>query len=151
MGFRRRQVITAALTANALRPLPGFEMGPLSFFAGWLTSDLAPHLLAVTTADAVTHATRSRRDPVGLLQAGTSAAALAYMVKQSHDVKVRAEDSLTEALGVDYVEQLDEKPTPADLAVPWRRLVYPFRMRDRRGPVGRGVCYNRGSRSRCPL
>jgi acetyl esterase/lipase len=142
MGFRRRQVITAALTANALRPLPGFEMGPLAFFAGWLTSDLAPHLLAVTAADAGTHVTRSRRDPVGLLLAGTSAAALAYMIKQSHDVKVQAEDSLAEGLGVDYVEQLDEKPTPADLAVPWRRLVYPFRMRDRRVRVERDVVYN---------
>ncbi len=142
MGFRRRQVITAALTANALRPLPGFEMGPLAFFAGWLTSDLAPHLLALTAADAGTHATRRHRDPVGLLLAGTSAAALAYMIKQSHDVKVRAEDSLTEGLGVDYVEQLDEKPTPADLAVPWRRIVYPFRMRDRRVRVERNVVYN---------
>jgi acetyl esterase/lipase len=142
MGFRRRQVITAALTANALRPLPGFEMGPVSFFAGWLTSDLAPHLLALTAADAGTHATRSRRDPVGLLLAGTSAAALAYLIKQSHDVRVRAEDSLAEGLGVDYVEQLDEKPTPADLAVPWRRLVYPFRMRDQRVRVERNVVYN---------
>lgn len=142
MGFRRRQVITAALTANAIRPLPSFELGPLSFFAGWLTSDLAPHLLALTAADAGTHATRSRRDPVGLILAGASAAGQAYLIKQSHDVRVRAEDALTEGLGVDYVEQLDEKPTPADLAVPWRRLVYPFRMRDQRVRVERNVVYN---------
>ena len=31
MGFRRRQVITAALTANAIRPLSGFELGPPAF------------------------------------------------------------------------------------------------------------------------
>ena len=117
MGFRRRQVITAALTANALRPLPGFEMGPLSFFSGWLTSDLAPHLLALTAADAGTHSPSRRRDPVGLLLAGTSAAATGLPDQaEPRKVKVQAEDSLTEGLGVDYVEQLDEKPTPADLA-----------------------------------
>ncbi len=37
MGFLRRQAVTAALTANALRPLPGFEVGIPAFFAGWLT------------------------------------------------------------------------------------------------------------------
>ena len=47
MGFRRRQVITAALTANAIRPLPSYELGPLAFFSGWLTNELAPHLMAL--------------------------------------------------------------------------------------------------------
>lgn len=142
MGFLRRQVITAALTANAIRPLPGFELGPAAFAAGWLTSDLAPHLLALTAADAATHATGRRRDPAGLMIAGASAAGLAYLIKQSRNVRVRAEDALVEGLGVDYVEQLDAKPTPADLAVPWRRLVYPFRMRDRRVRVEKDVVYN---------
>ena len=142
MGFLRRQVITAALTANAIRPLPGFDLGVPSFAAGWLTGELAPHLLALTAADAATHATGRRRDPAGLLLAGASAAGLAYLIKQSRDVQARAEESLVEGLGIDYLEQLDAKPTPAELATPWRRLVNPFRMREPRVRVEKNVPYN---------
>ena len=127
MSFRRRQAITAALTANALRPLPG-ELGVTSFFAGWLTSELAPHVLALTAADAAVNAAGRRRDPVALALAGASAAGLGYLVWQSRAVRERVEEALTEGLGLDYVEQLDEKPTPADLVVPWRSLVNPFRV-----------------------
>ncbi len=142
MGFRRRQVITAALTANAIRPVPGFEVGIPAFFAGWLTSELAPHVLAVTAADAATHARGRRRDPVGLALAGLSAAGLAFLVDQARRVRTNAEEALTEALGADYVEQLDAAPTPADLAVPWRKLVYPFRMRSKQVRVERNIAYN---------
>ena len=134
MSFRRRQLITAALTANAVRPLPGFGVGVPSFFAGWLTGELAPHVLALTAADAAVHSTGRRRDPVGLALAGASAAGLGYLVWQSRAVRDRVEDALTEGLGLDYVEQLDAKPTPAELATPWRSLVNPFRTL-RKGPV----------------
>jgi len=127
MSFRRRQAITAALTANAIRPAPGFGIGVPAFFAGWLTGELAPHVLALTAADAAAHSVGRRRDPVGLALAGASLAGLGYLVWQSRAVKDRVEDALTEGLGIDYVEQLDAAPTPADLATPWRTLVNPFR------------------------
>jgi acetyl esterase/lipase len=142
MGFLRRQVVTAALTANAIRPLPGFRVGIPAFFAGWLTGELAPQVLALTVADAATHTSRQRRDPLALALAGVSAAGLAFLVKQARDVQREAESALTDALGVDYVEQLDAAPTPADLAVPWRKLVYPFRMRSREIRVERNIAYN---------
>ncbi len=142
MGFRRRQVVIAALTANAIRPLPGFRVGIPSFFAGWLTGELAPQVLAITAADAVTHASRRRRDPLGLALAGASAAGLAYLVNQSRRAGADVERSLAEGVGVDYVEQLDHAPTPADLAVPWRKLVYPFRMRSADVRVERNIAYN---------
>ncbi len=142
MGFRRRQVITAALTANAIRPLPTYELGPLAFFSGWLTNELAPHLLAVTAADAVTHSTRRRRDPAGLVLAGASAAGLAFLIRQARKVQEQVEESLAEGLGVDYLDQLETKPTPADLATPWRRLVMPFRMREPRVRLIRNVSFN---------
>ncbi|WP_134739010.1 alpha/beta hydrolase [Nocardioides sp. 503] len=142
MGFRRRQVVTAALTANAIRPVPGFQVGIPAFFAGWLTGELAPHVLALTAADALTHARGRRRDPMGLALAGLSAAGLAFLVGQARRVREVAEDSLTEALGAEYVEQLDAAPTPADLAVPWRSLVYPFRMRSAQVRVERDIAYN---------
>jgi acetyl esterase/lipase len=134
MSFRRRQLITAALTANAVRPLPGFGIGVPSFFAGWLTGELAPQVLALTAADAAVHSTGRRRDPVGLALAGASAAGLGYLVWQSRAVRDRVEEALTEGLGLDYVEQLDAKPTPAELAIPWRSLVNPFRTL-RKAPV----------------
>jgi acetyl esterase/lipase len=129
MGFVRRQVVTAALTANAIRPLPGFRAGIPAFFAGWLTGELAPHLLGLTAADAAAHATARRRDWRGLALAGLSSAGLAYLVVQSRRAVTDAEDALVEVLGVDYVEQLDARPTPAELAVPWRRLANPFAFR----------------------
>ncbi|KRB75816.1 alpha/beta hydrolase [Nocardioides sp. Root190] len=129
MGFVRRQVVTAALTANAIRPIPGFRAGIPAFFAGWLTGELAPHLLGLTAADAAAHATGRRRDWRGLALAGASAAGLAHLVNQSRRAVTEAEDALVEGLGVDYVEQLDAKPTPAELATPWRRLANPFAFR----------------------
>jgi acetyl esterase/lipase len=138
MSFRRRQAVTAALTANAVRPAPGFGIGVPAFFAGWLTGELAPHVLALTAADAAAHSlvrtSGRRRDPVGLALAGASAAGLAYLIWQSRAVRERVEEALTEGLGLDYVEQLDAKPTPAELATPWRTLVNPFRT-FRKAPV----------------
>ena len=125
-GFLARQAVTAALTANAIRPFPGFRSGIPAFFAGWLTGELAPHVLAVTVADAATHSFGPRRDVRGLALAGLSTAGLLFLVEQSRRAVDHAEDSLTEALGADYVEQLDEAPTPADLAIEWRRLLNPF-------------------------
>ncbi|MDN4163008.1 alpha/beta hydrolase fold domain-containing protein [Nocardioides abyssi] len=142
MSFLRRQVVTAALTANALRPLPGFRPGIPAFAAGWLVGELAPHVLALTVADAAAHARGRRRDPRGLALAAASSAGLAYLVAQARRVQQGAEDSLVEGLGADYVEQLDAAPTPADLAVPWRRLVNPFRMRDARVRVEKNIAYD---------
>jgi acetyl esterase/lipase len=143
MSFLRRQVVVAALTANAIRPVPGFRGGVFSFFPGWLTSELAPHVLALTAADAAVHARGRRRErsTVGLLLAGASMLGLGFLIDQARRVRTEAEDALTEALGYDYVEQLDQKPTPADLAVPWRRLVYPFRIRDGRVSVQKDIPY----------
>ena len=142
MGFLRRQVITAALTANAIRPVPGYRIGLLTFLPGWLVGELAPHLLALTTADAAAHATGARRDPRGLALAAASSAGLAHLVAQSRQVRRVAEDALVEGLGADYLDELETRPTPAELAVPWRRLVYPFRVREPRVHVERDIVYD---------
>ena len=142
MGFFHRQVVTAALTVNAIRPLPGFRVGIPAFFAGWLTGELAPHVLALTATDAALNANGRRRDPVGLALAGLSAAGLVFLIDQARRVGDEAEKALAEGVGVDYAELLDHAPTPAELAVPWRTLVHPFRMRDDRVRVVRDIAYN---------
>jgi acetyl esterase/lipase len=148
-SFRTRAIFYAALTANAIRPLPGFRTGIPSFFAGWITNEMAPHWLAVTAADAATQVTGRRRDPVGLAFAGAATAGLGYLIHLSRRDQQTAEAALTEALGADYGEQLDLFPTPADLRTPWRSLVNPFRtLRHPSGEirVERGISYGEAGR-----
>ena len=142
MAFLRRQLVTAALTANAIRPIPGFRAGIPAFAAGWLTSELAQHLFVLTAADTAAHVVRQRpRSKAGLLLAGANLAGQAFLLDQARRVQKDAEDALVEALGADYVEQLDALPTPAELATPWRKLVYPFRMRTDGVVVEKNVAY----------
>jgi len=141
MSFLRRQIVTAALTANAVRPVPGFRVGIPAFMAGWLTGELAPHLLAVTAADAALNATGRRRSRAGLALAVASAAGLAFLIDQSRRVQTSAEAALTETLGEGYLDVLDTRPTPADLATPWRQLVNPFRVRNVAVTVQKDVPY----------
>src|SRR6478752_5252737 len=143
MGFLRRQVVTAALTANAIRPVPGFRAGIPAFMAGWLTSELVPHLMALTAADTSAHVVRRgrRRSKTGLALAAANLAGQAFLADQSRRVRKDAEDALVEGLGYDYIEQLDAKPTPAELATPWRRLVNPFRMRALDVVVEKDIAY----------
>ncbi|NPD06990.1 alpha/beta hydrolase [Nocardioides sp. zg-1308] len=134
MNFVSRQSIVAALTLNALRPPRHQRAGVPAFVAGWLFGETAPQMLALTALDAATHLTRSRRQgagaKAGLALAGASALGLAHIIRQSRRVKDGFEEALVEGLGVDYVEQLDEVPDPADLATPWRRLARPFDFAD---------------------
>lgn len=142
MSFLRRQIVSAAFTANALRPAPGIRVGIPSFFAGWLTTELAPQLLALIAADTAAHVTPRRRSAPGLLLAAANAAGLAHLVRQGLRVKGGVETALVEGIGVDYVEQLDAPPTPAELATPWRQMVNPFWMRDVRVRVERDIAYS---------
>ena len=147
MSYLRRQTVIAALTANAIRPLPGRRTGIPSFVAGWVFGELAPQMLTLTAVDSAVQIGRSRRDPgarrsrLGLALAAASSAGLAHLIRQSQQVKDRVEDALVEGLGVDYVEQLDAAPTPADLATPWRKLVNPFNFTDRGVRVEKDIAY----------
>jgi acetyl esterase/lipase len=145
--FLRRQLVTAALTANAIRPVPGFRAGIPSFFAGWLAGELAPHLLAVSLADGAIHTFHRRpRHRTALLLGAANVAGLTYLIAESRKVRHQVEDALVEGLGVDYVEQLDEEPTPAELAVPWRKLVNPFRMKELGIRVHKDIPYSEAGR-----
>ncbi|MCF6379405.1 alpha/beta hydrolase [Nocardioides KLBMP 9356] len=150
MSFLRRQTVLAALVANAVRPPKGRRAGVPAFFAGWMLTETAPQVLALTAVDIATHLTRGRRQgraaTAGLALAGASALGLARMVQQSAKVADRFEDALVEGLGVDYVEQLDQAPDPADLATPWRRLARPFSFKDEGVRVIRDVAYSDAGR-----
>jgi acetyl esterase/lipase len=146
---RTRALAYAALTANAIRPLPGFRAGVPSFFAGWITNEMAPHWLAVTAADSAVQLTSKRRDPVALALNGLTAAGLAYLIRLARRDQQTAETALTAALGAGYGEQLDALPTPAELRSQWRTLVNPFGVFRRTNPavrVERNVAYGEAGR-----
>src|SRR3954449_1248508 len=64
--FLTRQLAQLGFVANALRPLPGAPVSFPVFFSGWLTTELSPHLLGLTTLDTAAHVARhgvsTRRD-----------------------------------------------------------------------------------------
>jgi acetyl esterase/lipase len=150
VSFLSRQSVIAALTANALRPPRGQRAGVPSFVAGWLFGETAPQMLALTALDGAAHLTKGRRSGLraraGLALAGASALGLAHMVRQSRRAVEVLDDALVEGLGVDYVEQLDAAPDPADLATPWRSLARPFDFRDDAVRVIRNLPYSEAGR-----
>lgn len=125
----------AALTLNGLRPVGGGNpLAVQSFFAGWLTSELAPHNLALTLGGTAgylaTHRGRlDAQDRLALTLDAASVVGLAWLVRQgmaSADVLERA---LTTRLADDYVARLDPAPTKADLATPWRQVLMPWHVK----------------------
>lgn len=148
--FVTRRAIQLALTANALRPVPGVRASIPAFFAGWLTGELAPHLLALTVADTAAHlarhGARSVPDRVGVGLAAASAAGLGSLIATSQRAKGEVEKALAEALGPRYVEDLERPPDPKDLATPWGELVLPFRMRNPEVRRDRNVAYAPGGK-----
>jgi acetyl esterase/lipase len=141
VSLLHRQLLTAALTANAVRPVPGYYAGVPAMVAGWLTSELAPHLAALTAADAVRELGRRDRDVRGLALAGLSLAGLGTVVAQSAAAKKHVDAALVESLGPDYRERLSEKHTDLDLSTPLRQLAWPFRLGDDEVEVVKDVPY----------
>lgn len=133
--FLRLSALGAALTANGLKPVP--RTTPLaipSFFAGWLTTELAVQNLAVTAAGTASYVAgkRSRhrplttRDRVALGLNAASAVGLGALLIQGLRVRGIVERALAEGLGDDYVARLNPAPTKADLTTPWRQVLMPW-------------------------
>jgi acetyl esterase/lipase len=141
-GFLLRQLATAALTANAVRPVPGYQAAVPSMAAGWLTSELAPHLLVLTLADTVRELVRPRRDPRALALAAGSSLALAAVVAQSARAQGHVDDALVEALGPDYRDRLGATYTDLDLSTPLGQLAMPFRVRDDEVEITKDLPYD---------
>ncbi|WP_199431820.1 alpha/beta hydrolase [Qaidamihabitans albus] len=148
-SFRTRRALQLALTANALRPLRGARTSIPAFFAGWLTAELAPHLLALTAADTAAHLARRgppRADRVGMAMSAVSAAGLGTLIRTAQRAHGAVEHALTETLGPGYDKDLEHPPDPADLATPWGQLVLPFRMRNPYVRRDRDIAYADGGK-----
>ena len=140
-GYLLRQLVTAALTANAVRPVPGYRAAIPSMAAGWLTSELAPHLLALTAADTAYSAARGRSG-AGRVLAAASSAALTGLVVQSARSKAHVDRALVEALGADYLDRLSANYTDLDLSTPLRQLAMPFRVGDGEVEILKDITYD---------
>lgn len=150
MAFARRRLVTALLTANALKPLGGY-LSPLGFAAGWPTGELAPQLLALTAADTAQAVVRGKASRSSLLLAGASAAGLAYLVGRARRAGELAEAELASSLGADYLEALD-RPRDEDLRTPLRDLARPFALMKPGVEVIRDINYrDGGSRARLDI
>jgi acetyl esterase/lipase len=151
MSFRRRQLVVAALTANALRPLGGRYASIPAFFAGWLASELAPQLLATTVVDTAAELTvrRSRTTPpslTGLALAAVSAGGLGYLIVNANRSATHVESTLRDGLGDDYLDALEEPPTAEDLKLRVRELARPFKMAQPDVEVIRDINYTAGGK-----
>jgi acetyl esterase/lipase len=151
MGYLRRQLVTAALTANALRPLGGRYASIPAFFAGWLASELAPQLLAATAVDTAAELSVRRRrdghpDRTGLALAAVAAGGLGYLIVNASRSATHVETTLRDGLGDDYLEALEEPPSADDLKTPLRELARPFKMGKPDVEVIRDINYTAGGK-----
>lgn len=137
-----RQLVTAALTANALRPPRHFVAQVPSFFTGWVTSELAPHLLALTVADAARELGRRRPSRLGLAVAAITGVGLGALVGESAGAQHRVDEALREGLGEDYLDRLSATYTDLDLSTPLSQLAWPFRLPEDEVEVIRDVVYD---------
>lgn len=135
----RRQLwlsgVGAALTLNGLRPLPGENpLSVPSFFAGWLTSELAPHNLAITVAHAGLTLRRGlpdRDSRISLALDAASVAGLGVLIGQAMRARDVVGDALEESIGEASADR-DPQPEKADLSTPWRQVMMPWRFKDPR-------------------
>jgi acetyl esterase/lipase len=157
MSYLGRQLVTAALTANAIKPLRGRYASIPAFAAGWLSSELAPHLLAASLLDTAAELTvRRRRDSsgplapvdrrIGLLLGGVATAGLGYLVLNANRAASHVETTLRDGLGTDYLDVLDEPPSAEDLKVKVREIARPFKLNQPDVEVIRDINYTVGGR-----
>ena len=144
-----RRAAVLGLTANALRPAGGRWSVP-AFFAGWLTAELAPQLLAANTAGTIVslarNGLRTRDDKIALAMSALSIAGLGSLIATGRGARAEIEHALCETLGEDYASGLERVPSAADLATPWRQLMLPFHMRDPEVVRLRAIPYAPGGR-----
>jgi len=128
-------IVGAWLTYNAYRPIfAPPRLAAASFFAGWLTTELAVHHIAwqalFTLGFMWAGALRAWPGKLGLLITIVSWVGLASRYWRAHDAEAVVENALRTALGAEYRDQIlpevSEKFAPN---VDWRQILLPFPMR----------------------
>ncbi|MFN2590121.1 MAG: alpha/beta hydrolase fold domain-containing protein [Actinomycetota bacterium] len=129
--FLALSIVGLVFTVNALRPFPWTFASLPSFFGGWLTSELAPHLLVITgVVSGVLIGAGGLQGTRGWIALGLTVATVAglgALIVEAEQARDVTEGALVEALGPDYVQAIPpQRSSSYDLRVPWRQLVVPF-------------------------
>lgn len=127
-------IVGLVLTVNALRPIPWGPPWVPSFFAAWLTVELAPHNLVIHAGWNVgfiaAGALHGADGYVALALSAVSGAGLIKFVADSQRALPLLEEALADGLGSGYERRIGpDRPVHHDLRTPWRQLVNPFWMR----------------------
>ncbi|MBI4516483.1 MAG: alpha/beta hydrolase [Deltaproteobacteria bacterium] len=133
--FLLATLVGAALTYNAYRPaFAPPRLAALSFFAGWLTTELALHHLAWQALAALVFirlgALQAWPGKLGLLIALVSWVGLWRCYWRAGEAEAVVERGLAAGLGADYRERiLPEVRAQFAPTVDWRQILLPFPMR----------------------
>lgn len=130
-AFLVLSITGALLVAIALRPPRATPLGLGSFLAGWMVSELAPHLAVAHIVIGVLFIRAGVLDePQGRVAAAIAVASLAglvALVRQGMATGGAVEGALRDGLGEHYREGIPTDVTDRyDLRVPWRSVVLPF-------------------------
>jgi hypothetical protein len=101
MGYLRRQLVTSALVANAIRPAPGYYMSVASMFAGWLVSELAPHVAVGAALDTSREMLREGGNRSHAMLGLANLAGLAAIMRHGGTSRQTFESGLADGLGAD--------------------------------------------------
>jgi acetyl esterase/lipase len=125
-------VICAVFTGNALRPLRG-PLWAVSFFAAWLTTELALHHLAwqgVLAAFLISEgALGASPGWVGLVILAVSSLGLVWLFFSAHRDGRVVNEALEAALGPGFRGEIADRFVTPHGAMDWGRVLMPFRMR----------------------
>jgi acetyl esterase/lipase len=130
-AFLACSIVGLLFTVNALRPFPWTIVSLPSFFGGWLTSELSPHLLAITAvvsgALIGAGALEGWRGWLALGFTVATVAGLMVLIFEAQRARDVTERALVDSLGPDYLRHIQpQRASSYDLRVPWRQLIVPF-------------------------
>ena len=149
--YLRRSLVRASNTANAVRAFDRFGYAsPLSFMAGWLTSELPLHTIAVQAIGTVRAARRGDlRSPAGALGLAIDVASWS----QLYGIHRRAmqagrvfDEALATELGTDWESHVAESWRPTERPLRASRLAQPFELARRTKCRHKNVSYGPAGR-----
>ena len=125
-------VASLVTTLNAVRPVPWTLVSLLSFFGGWLATELAIHRLVIQVVILVVFpllgGLKGWPGYTAAALLGASIIGTLYLVAIARGAGEVAERALKEGLGEDYLDHTDpDLASRHDPNIPWARLLLPFR------------------------
>jgi acetyl esterase/lipase len=140
--FLALSILGLAFTVNAWRPMRSIWLSIPVFFAGWLTAELAPLLLAIHLGVVAwfiaAGALEGWQGWTGLGVSAAVAAALIAIIAEAMRGRHVIEDALRTGLGEDYRTLLSDRPAER---LRWKHLLFPLWLVDRRVKRHRSIPY----------